>query len=111
MHKEKRGLRFEFSAEAEARAEGSLSSSRGRVTELSLRGCFLQTSASFADQERLRVKILAPDECIETMADVIYARPNGVGLLFVDMTPHVRSVLQKWVLTALDHESEAVSAG
>jgi hypothetical protein len=109
MHKEKRGLRFQFSAEAEVRSEGSQQSVPARVTELSLRGCFLETSGSFADHERVRVKIFNADDCIETLADVIYTRANGVGILFADTTQHVRGVLQNWVLTALDHHAEEVS--
>ena len=111
MHKDKRGLRFGFSADAEARAGDSTTSLAGRVTELSLRGCFLEVAGSFKEQERLRVRITKWDECIETMADVIYVRATGVGLLFTEVTPHFRNVLQKWILTALDHETEEVAAG
>lgn len=111
MHKDKRGLRFEFNAEAEVRVGDSPASLQGRVKELSLRGCFLEVTGTFAEHERLRVKIFQSDDCIETMADVIYVRPSGVGLLFTDMTGHFRSVLQRWVLTALDHQTEEVAAG
>lgn len=111
MHKDKRGLRFEFNAEAEVRLADSTTSLRGRITALSLRGCFVEVRGTFAEHERVRVKIFESDECIETMADVIYAQPSGVGLLFTDMTAHFRSVLQKWVLTALDHQTEEVAAG
>ena len=110
MHTDKRGLRFEFNAEAEVRAGDSPTSLQGWVKELSLRGCFLELSGSFAEHQRLRLKIFHSDDCIETMADVIYVRPPGVGLLFADMSPHFRSVLQKWVLTALDHQTEEVAA-
>jgi hypothetical protein len=110
MHEEKRGLRFQFTAEAEVRSQGSPQSVSARVTELSLRGCFLETSGSFADHERVRVKLFNADDCIETPADVIYSRATGVGVLFADTTSHVRGVLQNWVLTALDHHAEEITA-
>ena len=110
MPKEKRGLRFDFTADAEVRAEGATTSTRGHVKELSLRGCFVEACGDFAEHQRVRVKIFNADDCLESFADVIYVLPNGLGLLFVDMTPGVRGVLQKWVLTALDRETEAVPA-
>jgi len=111
MHKEKRGLRFEFTADAEVRAEGATTSTRGRVKEVSLRGCFLEASGAFEEHQRVRVKIFHAGECLESLADVIYVRAEGLGLLFAEMTPEVRGVLQTWVLTALDRQSEEVSAG
>jgi hypothetical protein len=48
MHEEHRGLRFAFSANAEIAPEGATTAFvPTRVTELSLCGCFLETSASF----------------------------------------------------------------
>jgi hypothetical protein len=108
MHKEKRGLRFEFSADAELCSEDSSTSTRGRAKELSLRGCFVEVSGAFAEHQRIRVKIPNAGECFECWADVIYVRPTGVGLLFVDLAPAARDVLQKWVLTALDRQAEEI---
>jgi len=51
MDQERRGLRFSFSASAEAAPESAPTDfAPARVTELSLRGCFLETSASFEMQ-------------------------------------------------------------
>ena len=110
MHKDTRGLRFEFSADAEVRVGESPAKFSGRVTELSLRGCFVEISGSFKDQERVRLKIFSGEECFETRADVIYVRPSGIGLLFVEMNAHFRGVLQKWVLAALDRQTVDVAA-
>jgi hypothetical protein len=110
MDNDQRGLRLKFSADAEVQVQDSTTSLRGRVTELSLRGCFLEISGSFKDQERVRVKILCPSEYFESLADVIYVRPPGVGLLFVEMKPHFRTVLQRWILSALDHQIEETPA-
>ena len=106
MHIDKRGLRFKFSADAEVRVPALPTSLHGRVTDLSLQGCFMAVSGSFEEKERLLVKIFRPGEYFESLAQVIYQRPSGVGLLFVDVIPRFRDVLQHWVLSALDHQIE-----
>jgi hypothetical protein len=101
---DRRGLRFSFSASAEVSLEGSAESLRARVTELSLRGCFLEVSGRFAAQQRLQVKIFNGKDFFEASTQVIYVRKSGVGVLFGDMNPHFRQVLQKWILAALDRQ-------
>lgn len=108
MDQEHRGLRFAFSAGAEI-APGSSPTAFGpaRVTELSLRGCFLETSASFEMQRPVLLKIYSSGEYFEAEASVLYVKPSGVGLVFREIKPHFRAVLQKWVLAALDHQADA----
>lgn len=110
MHKDQRGLRFRFRAEAEVRLEGAPESSPGRLTEFSLQGCFLEIAGSFAVHQRLHVKIFSSGEYFESPGDVIYLRPSGIGVAFANTKPHFRSVLQKWLLTALDRHTEEVPA-
>lgn len=109
MSNDQRGLRFNFSADAEVRVGDSPEGIPVRMTALSFRGCFLETSASFSEHQRLRVKIFHLGEYFETLADVIYLRPSGAGVLFVDINPHFRSILQKWILAALDQQPEQVA--
>lgn len=104
MNREPRGLRFPFSAGAEVILEGSRGAIPARATELSLRGCFLEISTALKEQQSLQVKILHANEYFEVAAVVIYVRPEGAGLLFGEMKPHFRSVLQAWILAALDNQ-------
>jgi PilZ domain len=107
MRREQRGLRFPFSARAEIVLTGSNKSFTARATELSLRGCFLEISALPADCRDLRVKIWHGDEFFEASAEVLYVRATGVGVAFEgDLKPHYRSVLQAWILAALDHQAK-----
>ena len=106
MNQEKRGLRFPFSTSAEVILESSRQSIPARVMELSLRGCFLEISSPLREQQRVRVKIWYSDEYFEASAEVLYVRPTGVGLVFGDMKPHSRNVLQGWILAALDNQAE-----
>jgi hypothetical protein len=103
MEQEHRGLRFPFSAHAEIAPETSPTAAvPGRVTELSLLGCFLETSASFEKQRPVLLKIHNAGEIFEAPASVLYVKPSGLGLVFREIKPHFRAVLQKWVLAALD---------
>jgi hypothetical protein len=108
MDQEHRGLRFTFSAGAEiAPGNSPAAFVPARVTELSLRGCFLETSASFEMQRPVLLKIHGSGEYFEAEASVLYVKPSGMGLVFREIKPHFRAVLQKWVLTALDHQVDA----
>jgi len=108
MEQERRGLRFAFTAAAEiAPASTPTALVPARVTELSLQGCFLETSGSFEMQRPVVVKIYDSGEYFETKASVLYVKPLGMGLVFLDIKPHFRAVLQKWILTALDNQPGA----
>jgi len=108
MEQERRGLRFAFTAAAEiAPASTPTALVPARVTELSLQGCFLETSVSFEMQRPVVVKIYDSGEYFETKASVLYVKPLGMGLVFLDIKPHFRAVLQKWILTALDNQPGA----
>ncbi|HXL23119.1 MAG TPA: PilZ domain-containing protein [Candidatus Dormibacteraeota bacterium] len=108
MDQEPRGLRFAFNADAVISPQNSPDThTPARVTELSLRGCFLQTAASFAEQQVVLVKIFYLDEFFETEAGVLYVQPRGLGLEFRETKPHFRAVLQKWILAALHSQPDA----
>lgn len=108
MDQEHRGLRFAFSAGAEIAPESSPTAFvSARVTELSLRGCFLETSATFEMQRPVLLKIYDSGEYFEAEASVLYVKPSGLGLVYREIKPHFRAVLQKWVLAALDKQTEA----
>jgi hypothetical protein len=108
MDKERRGLRFAFSCGGEIAPHNAPASFvPARVTELSLRGCFLETSASFEMRFPVLIKLYNSGEYFEAEATVLYIKPSGMGLLFHKIRPHFRTVLQKWILTALDSQLEA----
>jgi hypothetical protein len=110
MHKEQRGLRFPFSAAPEVLVESSGTGIPARVTELSLRGCLLEVFGSFAQEQQLFLKMFHSDEYFEAPTRVIYVTPSGVGVLFNEVNPHFRDVLQKWILAALVSQGESKHA-
>ena len=108
MSRETRGLRFSFDATAEiASASSPKSILPARVTELSLQGCFVETTSYFELKRHLLLKIHDAGESFESEAIVLYHRPAGLGLLFRDVKPRYRDVLQNWILKALDRQLEA----
>jgi hypothetical protein len=78
--------------------------------ELSLRGCFVETSASFELQHPVLLRIHHSEEHFEAEASVLYVKPTGMGLVFRQIKPQFRDVLQKWVLSALDDQPGAKQA-
>lgn len=105
-----RGLRLKFGADAEVRVQNSPTTLRGRVTDLGLQGCFLAIAGSFGGKERLRVKIFSSGEDVESQADVIYVRPSGIGLSFVEVSAHFQGILKKWILSGLHRQTEETPA-
>ena len=105
MYQDRRGLRFTFEASAEVALKDSPKAIvSGRVTELSLQGCFVETSAAFEAHRLVLVKIYNSQESFEAEAIVLYVRPTGLGLVFREFTPESAAVLQKWMLKLLDSE-------
>ncbi|HTA58337.1 MAG TPA: PilZ domain-containing protein [Candidatus Baltobacteraceae bacterium] len=108
MSRECRGLRFSFDATAEIAPESSPKATLpGRVTELSLMGCFIETSASFDLKSGVTLRIYEDRESFETEAIVLYTRQSGLGLVFRAIKPRYREVLQNWILKALDRQLQA----
>ena len=108
MSRECRGLRFSIDAQAEIAPETSPKTVvPGRVTELSLQGCFLETSASFELKRHVLLRVHDNGESFEAEAVVLYHRPSGLGLVFREVKPRHREVLQNWILKALDRQLEA----
>jgi hypothetical protein len=108
MNRECRGLRFSFDANAEIAPESSPKTIvLGHVTELSLQGCFLETSACLEEKRHVLLKIYEAGESFEAEAVVLYSRPSGLGVAFREVKPRYRDLLQNWILKALDRQLEA----
>ena len=105
MYSDRRGLRFTFQGSAEVALKDSPKAIvPGQVTELSLQGCFVETSAAFEAQRLVLVKIYDSQESFEAEAIVLYVRPTGLGLVFREFSPESAAILQKWMIRALDSQ-------
>jgi hypothetical protein len=75
---------------------------KGRVTELSLNGCFITSPTPLAKGTQVEIKINTETEFFEAHGSVIYSQAeDGIGLMFLETKPYYLSVLKKWVLSAM----------
>jgi hypothetical protein len=94
--------RFPFAASVELLEQKSGLKIKTRVTELSLYGCYVQTTDPLPQGTIFAVKIFTDTEYFESHATVVYAQPNrGMGLTFHDVKPYFLPVLKGWLLSAL----------
>jgi hypothetical protein len=99
-----RSPRYPFSAPAEVIVEGSGAKITARVTELSLHGCYIDTSTPLSPETRVLLKIYGA-EYLEALSTVIYAHPLlGMGIGFRRINIGCQSVLNKWLLAATTKE-------
>jgi PilZ domain len=99
-----RSPRYPFSAPAEVIVEGSGATITARVTELSLHGCYIDTSTPLSPETRVLLKIYG-DEYFEALSTVIYAHPLlGMGVGFRRINLACQGVLNKWLLAAMTKE-------
>src|SRR5438445_13493789 len=102
MYSDRRGLRFTFQGSAEIALKDSPKAIvPGQVTELSLQGCFVETSAAFEAQRLVLVKIYDSQESFEAEAIVLYVRPTGLGLVFREFSPVLAEVVKMWLIYML----------
>jgi hypothetical protein len=104
---ELRGLRYPFDAAADVVIEGGTENLSARMKELSFRGCFLETSATLKEHQHVRVKVFHAGEYFEATAQVMYVRHDGVGVLFGEIAPPLRKILQMWILNAMDQQAKS----
>ncbi|MGA2431394.1 MAG: PilZ domain-containing protein [Candidatus Acidiferrum sp.] len=99
---QRRVPRYPFSAPAAVIPESGTPIG-ANVTELSLFGCYLDSTAPLASKTRVLVKIFAAAGAyFEADATVIYANRNlGMGLVFRQVKPHYQALLKKWLLAAM----------
>jgi hypothetical protein len=96
---QRRTPRYIFFAAAELMEEKSDVRIASRLSELSLRGCYLDMMNPFPVGTSIALKIWTDDNTIlQTKAKVIYSQPNiGAGVQFVDVEPKYLTVLERWL--------------
>jgi hypothetical protein len=87
---------FIASAEETDLTSGALLSAR--VSELSLKGCYLDTLNPFPKGTQIRLVIFHGGATFTAHATVIYPQPNmGTGVVFSPVEPKQLEVLMKWL--------------
>jgi hypothetical protein len=84
------------SAEVTEPRSGALLS--GRTSEVGLGGCYVDVLNPFPEGTLVGLRILRDQGVFETEAKVAYCDPRfGMGLVFTEMTPDQRSLLETWL--------------
>lgn len=97
----RRTPRYPFIATVEVLQKGAQAGISGRVTELSLYGCFIEMPDPFAKGSELMLKVYANGKYFESAAVAVYANTGkGAGIRFQNVRPHYLSVLKQWLIEA-----------
>lgn len=97
----RRTPRYPFIATVEVLQKGAAAGISGRVTELSLYGCFIEMPDPFAKGSELLLKVYANGKYFESEGIAVYANPGkGTGIRFQNVRPHYLSVLKQWLIEA-----------
>jgi len=86
-------------ASAEVTELGSETLLSGRISELGLGGCYVDSLNPFPVGTLVGLRILRDQGVFETEAKVVYCDPNfGMGLAFTETPPNQRSLLEAWLI-------------
>jgi hypothetical protein len=97
----RREPRYPFIAMAEIVDEKENARTSSRVSDLSLHGCYMETSNPFPQGANVTVEIYTETEFLETPATVAFREAaQGMGLMFRDMPEYFTSVLNRWLSKA-----------
>ena len=98
----RRSPRFPFIASAEVRAENNGPRLSARVSDISAKGCYVDTINPLPDGASVYVKIFGEAQSFEAAATVAYSHAHlGMGLSFKEMAPNSVNVLRQWLPAAV----------
>jgi hypothetical protein len=110
MDETRRTPRYPFGAPAEVIVEASGANLLCRVKELSLYGCYLDSSVPLGVKAQVLLKIYGPHDYFEATATVIYTHPMlGMGIAFREVRPSFLPILQKWLVQSMQNQNPAKS--
>lgn len=93
-----RARRYPFHANIELTDVKSDVEVRHRTRDLSLFGCFVETSNPWATGTKVSIKIGHRGVNFLALGKVGYARANaGMGIVFTNIPPHGQLVLETWI--------------
>jgi hypothetical protein len=79
--------------DVESGARGS-----ARSSDISLGGCFIDSTSPYATGTRLRLRLSKEGRACETLAEVVCSMPGmGMGMRFIDPAPAALRVVEDWI--------------
>jgi hypothetical protein len=90
--------RFSLIAVAVLREPESDTKISGRISELSRKGCYVDTLISLPEGTNLEVRISRDQGVFESLAKIIYVQSGmGMGLVFVNTADEQLKILDSWL--------------
>ena len=90
--------RFSFIAEAEIAETGNSKGLTARISELSSRGCYVDTVNPFPEGTEVHINIRYGCSACDFKGKVIYTHPGfGMGVRFGEITAAARATLDAWL--------------
>lgn len=94
----RRAGRKPFTAAAEVTDMRTATCLRGRISDLSLHGCYVDTLNPFPVGSTLRLQIFQDGQVLDALASVSSHHPGwGMGLVFGDLADEQRLMLENWL--------------
>jgi hypothetical protein len=91
--------RFPFNADAEVVELASGTKIKGRVTDLSLSGCYVDTLSPLLASTAVHIKIVREAQVFEAQAKVTYCKlGRGMGVAFVSAQPEHKKLIGSWIV-------------
>jgi PilZ domain len=88
---------YGFNADAEVIEEGSSTRIETRITNISQRGCYVETAQSFPLGTAIEVKITKGGESFVAPGRIVYSSDKGMGLTFGDIEGEQHERLEAWL--------------
>jgi PilZ domain-containing protein len=89
--------RYGFNADAEIIEEVSSTRIAARITDISQRGCYVETAQSFPLGTTVKVKITKGGESFVARGRVVYSSNKGMGLTIGDIEEEQLERLEAWL--------------
>jgi PilZ domain len=89
--------RYGFNADAEVIEEVSSTRIEARITDISQRGCYVETARSSLLGTAIKVKIIKGSECFVARGRVVYSSDKGMGLTFGGIEEEQLKRLEAWL--------------
>jgi PilZ domain-containing protein len=94
----RKSKRFAVSASAEILELSTSTRLNGRVSDLGMGGCYIDTVSPFSVGTSLLVNLTSERHNVHARANVVYAhRRMGMGLAFTEMTANQKANLSAWL--------------
>src|SRR5215470_6485703 len=96
----RRAPRYPLIASAEVIEVQTKTRLRARISDLSIVGCYLDTTNSLPAGTEVMVHIAHNEEIFGALGIIAYCHPNmGMGVRFTDVPLDQHEILEKWLTT------------